>query len=99
MTDTKNAPDFIQDSDKKNNVNIVNGIDVNRLQSYIERIEHIEEERKALQNDIKEIFEEVKSANFDVKAVKAILKIRAKDPDEQAQEDFIVQAYRKALGI
>lgn len=76
-----------------------NGIDVERLRSYIERIEHIEDERKALQNDIKEIFEEVKSANFDVKAVKTLLKIRAKDPDEQAQEDFIVQAYRKALGI
>lgn len=76
-----------------------NGIDVERLRSYIERIEHIEEERKALQNDIKEIFEEVKSANFDVKAVKTLLKIRAKDPEEQAQEDFIVQAYRKALGI
>lgn len=75
------------------------GIDVERLRSYIERIEHIEEERKALQNDIKEIFEEVKSANFDVKAVKTLLKIRAKDPDEQAQEDFIVQSYRKALGI
>lgn len=75
------------------------GIDVERLRSYIERIEHIEEERKALQNDIKEIFEEVKAANFDVKAVKTLLKIRAKDPDEQAQEDFIVQAYRKALGI
>ena len=99
MNDTKNAPDFIQDSDAKNNVSIVNGIDVNRLQSYIERIEHIEDERKALQNDIKEIIEEVKSANFDVKAVKTLLKIRAKDPEEQAQEDFIVQAYRKALGI
>lgn len=75
------------------------GIDVERLCSYIERIERIEDERKALQNDIKEIFEEVKAANFDAKAVKALLKIRAKDPDEQAQEDFIVQAYRKALGI
>ena len=75
------------------------GIDVERLRSYIERIEHIEDERKALQNDIKEIIEEVKSANFDVKAVKTLLKIRAKDPEEQAQEDFIVQAYRKALGI
>lgn len=99
MTDTKIAPDFIQESDKKNNVNIVNGIDANRLESYIDRIENIEAEKKALQNDIKEIFEEAKSANFDVKAIRQILKIRAKDPDEQAQEDFIVEAYRKALGI
>lgn len=54
----------------------VNGVDGARLLSYIERIEHIEEEKKALQNDIKEIYEEAKSANFDVKAIKQLLKIR-----------------------
>lgn len=97
--DTKNAPDFIQESDKKNNVNIVNGIDGNRLLSYIERIEHIEEEKKALQNDIKEIFEEAKSANFDVKAIKTLLKIRKKDDQERQEEEFILDEYRKALGI
>lgn len=57
----------------------VNGVDGARLLSYIERIEHIEEEKKALQNDIKEIYEEAKSANFDVKAIKQLLKIRKMD--------------------
>lgn len=97
--DTKNAPDFIQESDKQNNVNIVNGIDGNRLLSYIERIERIEEEKKALQNDIKEIFEEAKSANFDVKAIKQLLKLRKKDEQELQEEDFILDQYRRALGI
>lgn len=97
--DTKDAPDFIQESDKQNNVNVVNGIDGNRLLSYIERIERIEEEKKALQNDIKEIFEEAKSENFDVKAIKTLLKIRKKDDAERQEEEFILDEYRKALGI
>lgn len=97
--DTKNAPDFIQESDKKNNVNVVNGIDGNRLLSYIERIERIEEEKKALQNDIKEIYDEAKSANFDVKAIKTLLKIRKKDDQERQEEEFILEEYRKAIGI
>lgn len=97
--DTKNAPDFIQESDKKNNVNVVNGIDGYRLLSYIERIEYIEEEKKALQNDIKEIYDEAKSANFDVKAIKTLLKIRKKDDQERQEEEFILDEYRKAIGI
>ena len=47
----------------------VNGVDAARLLSYIERVERLEEEKKALANDIKEVFEEAKSANFDVKAL------------------------------
>ena len=68
----------------------VNGVDAGRLLSYIERIEHIEEEKKALQNDIKEIFEEAKSANFDVKAIKQLLKIRKMDDQERQEEEFVL---------
>lgn len=97
--DTKEAPDFIKDADDKNGVNVVNGVDANRLLSYIQRIERIEEEKKALQNDIKEIFEEAKSANFDVKAIKQLLKLRKKDESERQEEEFILDTYRRALGI
>lgn len=77
----------------------VNGIDSARLLSFIERVEHIEEEKKALQNDIKEIFEEAKSANYDVKAIKLIIKERKGDPQEREQFDFIVAMYKRALGM
>lgn len=77
----------------------VNGIDAARLLSYIERIEHIEEEKKALQNDIKEIFEEAKSANFDVKAIKQLLKIRKMDDQERQEEEFVLDVYKRALGL
>lgn len=77
----------------------VNGVDAGRLMSFIERIERIEEEKKGLQNDIKEIFEEAKSANFDIQAIKEILKARKVDPAEREELDFIVETYKKALGM
>jgi uncharacterized protein (UPF0335 family) len=77
----------------------VNGVDASRLLSYLERIERLEEERKALQIDIKEVFEEAKSANFDVKAIKELLKIRKKDELERQEQEYVVEQYRRALGI
>lgn len=77
----------------------VGGVDAERLLSYIERIERIEEEKKALQNDIKEIFEEAKSANFDIKAMKKILKLRKMDESDRQEEEFILDTYKHALGL
>ena len=77
----------------------VNGVDATRLMSYIDRIERIEEEKKALQNDIKEIFEEAKSANFDIKAIRQILKLRKKDDQERQEEEFVLDLYKQALGM
>ena len=77
----------------------INGIDPVQLLTFVERIERLEEQRKALQNDIKEVFDEAKAANFDVKALKEILKIRKNDEDDQAQLDFIVCEYKTALGM
>ena len=77
----------------------VNGIDSARLLSLIERIEHLEDEKKGLQTDIKEIFEEAKAANFDVKAMREILKLRKKDKDTRAEEEFVIDVYKKALGL
>ena len=81
------------------NIKDVNGVDSARLLSYLERIERLEDERKALQIDIKEVFEEAKSANFDVKAIKELLKIRKKDELERQEQEYVVEQYRRALGI
>ncbi len=81
------------------NIKDVNGVDSACLLSYLERIERLEEERKALQIDIKEVFEEAKSANFDVKAIKELLKIRKKDKLERQEQEYVVEQYRRALGI
>lgn len=81
------------------NIKDVNGVDSARLLSYLERIERLEDERKALKIDIKEVFEEAKSANFDVKAIKELLKIRKKDELERQEQEYVVEQYRRALGI
>lgn len=77
----------------------VGGIAADRLRSLIERIERLEEEKKALSGDIRDVFAEAKSAGFDVKIMRAILKLRkmnAADRDEQA---FLLDTYRKALDL
>lgn len=77
----------------------INGVDGERLLSFIERIEHLEEEKKTLTNDIKEVFEEAKSAQFDIKAIKEILKIRKQDENDRQEAEFMVETYCRALGI
>ena len=77
----------------------VGGIAVDRLRSIIERIERMEEEKKALSSDIKDIYAEAKSAGFDVKVVRQIIAIRRKEPAELEEEETLMEIYRKALGV
>jgi uncharacterized protein (UPF0335 family) len=74
-------------------------IAVERLASFIERIERLNEERKDLGADIRDIFSEVKSAGFDVKVVRKILALRKLDPDDVEEEEILLDVYRSALGM
>lgn len=74
-------------------------IDASRLLSYIERIERLEEEKKVLQNDIKEVLEEAKSANFDIAAIKELLRLRRIDEQDRQEKEYIVDCYRQAIGL
>lgn len=75
----------------------VGGIDAPRLRSLIERIERLEEEKKELQSDIRDIFAEAKSAGFDVKALRTVLKLRKMNADDRNQQENWVAIFRKAL--
>jgi uncharacterized protein (UPF0335 family) len=75
------------------------GVAADRLRSLVERIERLEEEKKALAGDIKDIFAEAKSAGFDVKALRTLLSLRKKEPAEVEEQDALVQLYRQALGM
>lgn len=77
----------------------VGGIAVDRLRSIIERVEQLEEERKALAGDIKDIFQEAKSAGFDVKVLRQIISLRKKEPAEVENEEHLLDTYRRALGM
>ncbi len=77
----------------------VGGIAVERLRSLIERIERLEEERKALGNDIKDIYGEAKSAGFDVKVLRTIIRLRKQEPAEIEEQETLLDVYRRALGM
>lgn len=75
------------------------GIAADRLRSIIERVERLDEERKALQGDIKDIFSEAKSAGFDVKVIKQIIRIRKQEPADVEEQETLLDVYRRALGM
>ncbi len=77
----------------------IGGIAVDRLRSLIERIERLNEEKAALESDIRDIFAEAKSAGFDVKIMREIIKLRKQNAAERDENDFLLETYRKALDL
>ncbi len=77
----------------------VGGIAADRLRSIIERVERLEEERKALGSDIKDILAEAKSAGFDVKVIRQIIRIRKQEPADVEEQETLLDIYRRALGM
>lgn len=77
----------------------VGGIAADRLRSLIERIERLEEEKKAISSDIRDIFAEAKGAGFDVKIMRTILKLRKMNAADRDEQEFLLDTYRKALDI
>ena len=73
------------------------GIAGDRIRSFIERVEHIEEELKALNEGKKEIFAEAKGEGFDVKVLKEILRLRKQDKDERDEQDSLLDLYMQAM--
>ena len=70
-----------------------------QLRSLIERIERLEEEKKAIAADIKEIYGEAKSSGFDTKIMRRVVSLRKKDVAERQEEEAILDLYLSALGM
>ena len=77
----------------------VGGVAVERLRSFIERIERLEEEKRALSGDIKEVYAEAKGTGFEPKIMRQIIKIRKMDEDEVDEEESLLDLYKRALGM
>jgi uncharacterized protein (UPF0335 family) len=75
------------------------GIAADRLRSIVERIERLEEERKALSGDIRDIYAEAKSAGFDVKVLRQLIRIRRQEPADVEEQESLLDVYRRALGM
>jgi uncharacterized protein (UPF0335 family) len=69
------------------------------LKAFVERVERLEEEKKALADDIRDVFAEAKANGFDVKALRAVIKLRKQDADERKEQEAILETYMHALGM
>src|SRR5438477_250753 len=70
-----------------------------QLKAIIERIERLEEEKKTISDDIRDVYAEGKGNGFDVKALRQIIRLRKQDPNERAEAETILETYMQALGM
>jgi uncharacterized protein (UPF0335 family) len=77
----------------------VGGISVGHLKSFIERIERLEEEKKALAEDIKDVYAEAKGTGFDTKIIRKVISLRKRDQADIEEEETILDLYLRALGM
>lgn len=73
--------------------------DVGRLVAFIERIERLEDERKELARDVREIYTEAKGEGFDIKVMRQIIRLRKMAPADREESEFLRDEYKKMLGI
>ncbi|MEG8098871.1 DUF2312 domain-containing protein [Candidatus Liberibacter brunswickensis] len=78
---------------------IQNNVTQDQLRNLVERLEHLEEEKKNISENIKDIYNEAKSTGFDVKAIRKILSLRKKDEKEWMEEEQVLDVYLRALGM
>ena len=77
----------------------VGGIASERLQSFVERLERLEEEKAALSEDIKEVYSEAKSGGFDIKIIRQIVRLRKMNTADRREQEELLDLYKNALGM
>lgn len=74
-------------------------IAADQLRLLIERIERLEEEKKAMNDDIKDVYAEAKGTGFDVKTMRVIIRLRKMDKHHRDEADMLIETYKAALGL
>ena len=70
-----------------------------QLKAFVERIEKLEEEKKAIADDIKDVYAEAKGNGYDTKALRTVVRLRKQDADERKEQEAILDVYLAALGM
>lgn len=86
MTDTAASPE-------------VGGIAADRLRSFVDRIERLEEEKKGIQGDIKDVYAEAKGTGFEPAIIRQIIRLRKKAKEDRREEEELLELYKAALGM
>lgn len=77
----------------------VGGVTAERLRSFIERVERLEEEKSEVLEQIKEVLSEAKGEGFDVKILRQLIRLRKMKPDDRAEQEEILETYKAAIGM
>jgi uncharacterized protein (UPF0335 family) len=77
----------------------VNGVARDQLRAFIERIERLEEEKKTIADDIKDVYAEAKGTGFDTKVLRKVISIRKQDQNERMEQEAVLDLYLHALGM
>jgi uncharacterized protein (UPF0335 family) len=83
----------------KQNENMRANFAKDQLKAIVERIERLEEEKKTISDDIKDVYGEAKGNGYDVKALRTIIRMRKQDANERAEQETILETYLQALGM
>lgn len=75
------------------------GVAGEELKQIVDRIERLEEEKKTIADDVRDVYAEAKGRGFDTRAIRAIVRLRAKEPQEREEEEAILELYKSALGM
>lgn len=75
----------------------VGGVAGERLKSFVERIERLEEEKQALAGDIREVYAEAKGTGFDIKVLRQIVRLRKMDASDRSEMEELIDVYKRAL--
>ena len=70
-----------------------------QLKAFIERIERLEEEKKTISDDIRDVYAEAKGNGYEVKALRQVVRLRKQDADERKEQEAILETYLQALGM
>ena len=77
----------------------VGGVAAERLKSFLERIERLEEERAAITGDIREVYSEAKAAGFDAKVLRQVVRLRKMDAQDRSEMEALLETYMRAVGM
>ena len=75
----------------------VRGVSAERLRSFVDRIERLEEEKAALAGDIREVYSEAKGTGYDVKVLRQVIRLRKMDKTDRAEQEAVLDTYMRAL--
>lgn len=78
---------------------VIGNIDAGHLESFINRIERLDEEKTAIATDIKEVYAEAKSMGYDIKTMKQVVALRKQNPADREEAEYLLDVYKRALNL